>query len=68
MNILKKDITDKDVLKLFSLHDDYMIEFLGDDKCCYTRYSDNENIEGVWVVYCDNHPIGCVSYRKKLME
>ena len=42
-----------------------MIDFLGDDKWCYTRYNENENIESVWVVYSDHLPAGCVAYRKK---
>ena len=65
MNIVSMSIADKIVLSLFSEHDDYMIDFLGDDKWCYTRYSENENIENVWVVYSDNFPIGCIAYRKK---
>ena len=65
MKIVSMNISDKSVLSLFSEHDDYMIEFLGDDKWCYTRYSENENIENVWVVYSDNFPIGCIAYRKK---
>lgn len=43
MNIVSRKTTDKGVLKLFSEHDDFMIDFLGDDKWCYTRYSENEN-------------------------
>lgn len=65
MNIDPVKITDESVLKLFSEHDDYMIDFLGDDKWCYTRYHENENIEKVWVVSSDNLPIGCIAYRKK---
>ena len=60
--------TDREVLELFSEHDDYMIDFLGDDKWCYTRYSENENIESVWTAYLDNLPIGCIAYRKKSDE
>ena len=65
MTIVSMNISDKSVLSLFSEHDDYMIDFLGNDKWCYTRYSENENIENVWVVYSDNFPIGCIAYRKK---
>lgn len=65
MDIKPMKITDTIVLELFSEHDDYMIDFLGDDKRCYTRYSENENIENVWVVYYDNLPAGCIAYRKK---
>lgn len=45
MKILSAEVTDKDVLELFSRHDDFMIDFLGDDKNCYTRYNENEKIE-----------------------
>ena len=65
MDIKPMQMNDTIVLELFSEHDDYMIDFLGDDKWCYTRYSENENIENIWVVYSDNLPIGCIAYRKK---
>lgn len=65
MKIVSMSVTDSSVLHLFSLHDDYMISFLGDDKWCYTRYSENENIESVWMAYSDDVPIGCIAYRKK---
>ena len=65
MRIVSMNITDQNVLQLFSEHDDYMIDFLGDDKWCYTRYNANENIENVWVVYLGNIAIGCIAYRKK---
>lgn len=65
MNIVPMNITDENVLKLFSEHDDHMIDFLGDDNWCYTRYNENENIGKVWVVSSDDLPIGCIAYRKK---
>lgn len=65
MTIVPMSVSDTRVLELFSEHDDYMIDFLGDDKDCYTRYSAAENIEKVWVVLEDNAPIGCVAYRIK---
>lgn len=65
MNIVSMRAFDKEVLELFSEHDDYMIGFLGNDKDCYTRYSTAENIENVWVAYEENMPIGCVAYRTK---
>ena len=65
MDIISTKITDTNVLELFSEHDDHMIDFLGDDKWCYTRYSEKENIENVWVVYNDSRPVGCIAYRKK---
>lgn len=65
MDIQHMSITDTTVLELFSEHDDFMTEFLGEDSHYYTRYSENENIENVWVMYVDNSPAGCIAYRKK---
>ena len=65
MNIQPMTITDTTVLELFSQHDDFMIEFLGEDSHYYTRYTENENIEKVWVVFVDNLPAGCIAYRTK---
>lgn len=65
MNIIPAKTTDENVLHLFSKHDDYMIDFLGNDSGYYTRYSENENIETVWVVVVDDIPAGCIAYRKK---
>lgn len=65
MNIVSTSTSDSQVLQLFSEHDDFMLDFLGDDKVYYTRYSENENIESVWIAYEQDLPIGCVAYRKK---
>lgn len=65
MNIIPAKTTDESVLHLFSEHDDYMIDFLGDDKKYYARYSESENIEAVWVVVEDDISAGCIAYRKK---
>ena len=65
MKIQPMKTTDTTVLELFSLHDDFMIEFLGEDSHYYTRYTENENIEKVWVAYVNNCPAGCIAYRKK---
>lgn len=65
MKILPAAVTDEIVLQLFSEHDDAMIEFLGKDSGLYTRYSEQENIEKVWVVYVDETPVGCAAYRKR---
>lgn len=65
MDIKAMKTTDTAVLELFSQHDDFMLEFLGEDSHFYTRYSENENIETVWVVYVENHPAGCIAYRTK---
>ena len=65
MNIVSMKSADNNAINLFFLHDDYMMEFLGDDKCFYTRYSEKENLENIWVIYSDGSPVGCIAYRKK---
>lgn len=68
MDIVLTDTSDLRVLQLFSEHDDFMLDFLGDDRGVYTRYSENENIENVWIAYEKGLPIGCIAYRKKSPE
>lgn len=68
MNIVSASTSDFRVLKLFSEHDNFMLDFLGDDKIYYTRYSKSENIENVWIAYEQDLPIGCIAYRKKSSE
>ena len=65
MKIRELQASDPTVLQLFSEHDDFMIEFLGEDSHYYTRYTEQENIERVWVAYVDNLPAGCIAYRTK---
>ncbi len=66
MNIIPADVSDARVLRLFSEHDDFMVEFLGEDRVYYTRYSDEEKLERVWLACEDGKPVGCVAYRKKV--
>ena len=65
MEIISLEVTDPIVLTLFSKHDEYMLEFLGEDKKYYSRYNENEKIEKVWVAYYENLPVGCIAYRNK---
>lgn len=65
MKIVSMDVTEKKILKLFSEHDDFMIDFLGEDQVYYTRYSEKEMIEKVWAAFSDDLPIGCIAYRTK---
>ena len=53
------------VLALFSQHDDFIIDFLGEDKIYYTRYNSDEKIDSVWLAYDGIHPAGCIACRKK---
>ena len=68
MEIVSTTVSDPQVLLLFSEYDDFMMDFLGDDKLDYIRYSDNENIENVWTATDGNISIGCVAFRKKAEE
>ena len=65
MEIRLADMKSKDVLQLFSEHDDFMLDFLGDDRAIYTRYSERENIERVWIAYREEVPAGYIAYRLK---
>lgn len=65
MNIIPVKAEEESVRTLFSEHDDFMIDFLGDDRRYYTRYSEKEKLEMVWVVFLDNLLAGCIAYRKK---
>lgn len=65
MDIISMEAADEEVLKLFSEHDDYMIDFLGEDQVYYTRYNENERLGKVWVAVSDSLPVGCIAYRKK---
>lgn len=65
MIIVSTKNIDKEILTLFSEYDDYIINFLGDDHRYYTRYSEKENLENIWVIYFESSPIGCIAYRTK---
>ena len=65
MNVVSMKTADRNVLELFSLHDDHMIDFLGEYSRYYTRYSENENLENIWVLFDEEFPAGCIAYRKK---
>lgn len=66
MNIVPVRTTDTAILQLFSEHDDFMLDFLGDAKKYYTRYSEKEKLEKVWAVYEDGVLAGCIAYRTKV--
>lgn len=68
MNSVSANTSDFRVLQLFSEHDSFMLDFLGDDKVYYTRYSESENIENVWIACEHDLPMGCIAYRKKSPE
>ena len=65
MKIIKSSVASPEVIRLFSEHDDFMIELLGGDGASYTRYGEHEKINDVWVAYCGDRPVGCAAYRAK---
>ena len=65
MEIKPACVSDLQVLALFSEHDDFIIDFLGEDKIYYTRYNSDEKIDSVWLAYDGIHPAGCIACRKK---
>ena len=65
IEIMAKDAMAPEVLELFSLHDDFMLEILGGDNWFYHRYSEEEHIQQVWTAYEGELTVGCIAYRKK---
>ena len=65
MEIKILDVSAPEVLALFAEYDDFIIDFLGDDRVYYTRYSADERIDCCWVAYDGGEPVGCVAYRVK---
>ena len=65
MEIIPQPISSAEIIGLFSLHDDFTIDFLGEDSVYYTRYSPSENIEAAWIAYLVNLPVACIAYRTK---
>ena len=65
MQIVQTGTTDSRVLQLFAEYDDFIEEFLGEDRIYYTRYSDAEKLETVWLALCEEAPAGVIAYREK---
>lgn len=63
MCIIPADLRNAAVLQLFSSHDDHMIAFLGPDSGFYTRYSEMERIDRVWLAEAEGVPVGCIACR-----
>lgn len=68
MDLVSMSAPNEQALQLFSDHDDFMIGFLGDDKIYYSRYSENEGLENIWLAYEGELPMGCIAFRKKTDE
>lgn len=65
VEIVPRERTDDDVLSLFSEHDAFMLDFMGEDRHFYTPYNEKELLERIWLIYEDSFPAGCAAYRKK---
>ena len=65
VRIERRSADDEEILGLFSLHDDFMIGFLGEDRVYYSRYGEHEKLEAVWAAVLNGQTIGCVAYRTK---
>lgn len=63
MEIMPAGLESPELLELFSEHDEYMMEFLGEHRKYYTPYSEAEHIGRAWIVYVDGGPAGCAAYR-----
>ena len=65
LRIEKREAGDAEILRLFSEHDDFMIDFLGGDSVYYSRYSDKEKLEAVWAAVLNGQTVGCAAFRTK---
>lgn len=63
MEIREASLEGGELLELFSEHDEYMMEFLGEHRKYYTPYSKAENLSRAWIAYVDGEPAGCAAYR-----
>jgi len=63
--IERRSADDEEILRLFSLHDDFMIDFLGEDRVYYTRYGEHEKLAAVWAAVINGQAVGCAAYRMK---
>ena len=65
LRIEKREAGDAEILRLFSEHDDFMIDFLSVDSVYYSRYSDVEKLEAVWAAVLNGQTVGCAAFRTK---
>ena len=65
LRIERRSDGDEEILRLFSRHDDFMIDFLGEDRIYYSRYGEHEKLEAVWAAVLNGQAIGCAAYRTK---
>lgn len=65
MEIVTVNAFDPRILPLFSEYDDFMMEFLGEDRVYYIRYGEGEQIECAWLAMQKDRPVGCVAFRQR---
>jgi len=65
LRIERRSAGDEEILRLFSLHDDFMISFLGEDRIHYSRYDEHERLDAVWAAVLNGQAVGCAAYRRK---
>ena len=65
MEIIPGKITDRNILELFSEHDTFLLDVLGEDGIYYTRHNGNEKLARVWTACFEGLPVGCIAYRTK---
>ena len=65
MNLTALRDPDAEILKLFSQQDDFMQDFLGQDRGIYTRYGAHEQLEMIWRLDVQGSPAGCIAYRQR---
>ena len=65
MEIKAEEAVGQDALELFAEHDDFMQDFLGEDRHFYTRYGEWEKLQRIWLAREEDRPAGCAAYRKK---
>jgi len=63
ISVALSNVNSPEALQLFSEHDDFMINFLGDDKIYYTRYNESENLNAVWLARRGDKTVGGAAYR-----
>lgn len=65
MELVTVDTSDARLLQLFSEYDDFMMEFLGEDRVYYIRYGEGDQIECAWLAVQMDQPVGCVAFRMR---
>lgn len=65
VRIERRGADDAEILRLFSAHDDFVIDFLGEDQIYYSRYGSHEKLDAVWAAVVNGEVVGCAAFRMK---